>query len=116
MPEEVVAIVIIAIIAGTLSGLVKQILEYKKSKHAARSTGSEGASLTTSELRRLMQAAVEEGNLSLEARFDELEARLDRLEKRGEPRLLPAADEALPEALAPEQEVEPVARGRRSRP
>lgn len=79
MPEEIMIIVIVAIVAGTLTSITKIIFGHMQSK-SAKKEAIKGASLTTSELEHLMHAAVREGNLSLEARFDGLEDRLDQLE------------------------------------
>lgn len=87
MPEEVLIIVVVAIIAGTFSSVVRQIFGYLQSRNSK--PGASGASLTTSELQRLMRAAVEEGTASLEARLDGLEEKLERMQ---EPKLLPAGE------------------------
>ncbi len=73
MPEEIVAIIIVSLIAGTVMvlGVAKIITGYLKSRHA----GGSGPSLTSSELSGLIRSAVEEA-------VDPLSDRLDRLEKR----------------------------------
>jgi len=86
MPKEVVIIVVVAIIAGTISSIMKHIFSYAKAR--VREQPREGSSLTTSELQRMLQAAVAEGNARLEERFDLLEARLARLEKAESPAAL----------------------------
>jgi hypothetical protein len=77
MPEEIVAIIIISILAGTISGIIKQVLEYKKTRNLARSDSS-GSSLTTSELVELLRESVEQATEPLYERMTRIEERLDR--------------------------------------
>lgn len=63
MPDEIVLIVIVAIVFGTVTGMVSNYLKYRSHRvdaelSAKHGTGSEGGSLKTSELEALIQAAV----------------------------------------------------------
>lgn len=90
MPDEVFVIVLVAIVAGTLSGIVKQILSYKRDKvqqgHASGAADQSG--VTTSELKALMQEAVEDATMPLVAEIEDLRTHLERLERT----TLPEAD------------------------
>ncbi|MEZ4700158.1 MAG: hypothetical protein R2834_07490 [Rhodothermales bacterium] len=75
-------VLIIAIIFGACSAIVKMSLDHAKWKYANKHRlggGSDaGDSLTSSELRLLIQDAVEQANAPLQARIDELEDTLDQ--------------------------------------
>jgi hypothetical protein len=104
MPEEVMVIAMTAIICGTLmlTMIIRAAIGYQRSKHEKTAAG--GSSLTTSELQRLMRAAVEEGTQPLLERIDELEAQLQAAARQ--PRLLPeGAALSMPEAEQAEQPV-----------
>jgi hypothetical protein len=75
MPEEVFIIVIVAIMAGTFTSVVKMIVGFLQS----RQNVSEKGSLTESQLRRMIEEAVGSSVTPLEDRFDRLESRLNRL-------------------------------------
>jgi len=76
MPEEILAIVIISIFAGTVMSIVRMVLSYKERK-SMTSTGSHtGSSLTTSELERMMKRAVEEATEPLVRKIDDLESEM----------------------------------------
>lgn len=86
MPEEVLIITIVGIVFGSIVSIVKATLNYF---HARRGPAQPaGSSLTTSELQRLMQAAVEEATRPLAAKIDHLE---EQLAVRSDPAALPAA-------------------------
>jgi ubiquinone biosynthesis protein UbiJ len=108
-------VVIVAIIAGTVSSIAKHIFGVAKVA-AAQKQQAEGSSLTTSELMKMVRAAVEEGTGRLEDRFDALEQRLDRMERQAPPPL-PAAGEGRidPGLLLGEEEREPAPAPRRTR-
>lgn len=106
MPDEVFVIVIVAIVAGTFSGLVKQILNYLRERRPT--AGSSESSLTTSELQRLMKAAVEEATEPLEARLEAMEAKLDPA------RALPPADADRDDRVEARPEPAEVERARRT--
>ena len=92
MPEEVAVLAFISFVCGT--GIIifvsKMIVDYLRDKSAARQ--ADGASLTESQLRSLIQDAVEEAVAPLAARLDERER-----EARLSPRQL------LPEGAAPDE-------------
>ncbi len=96
MPEEIFIIVVVAIIAGTFSGFVKMVLEYLKDRQATeRPTVGATDALTTSELERLIEAAVDRANRGVVDRLDALEDRMEdaQLLKPAEGRLsLPEPD------------------------
>ena len=77
MPEEVFIIVVIAILAGTFSGVVKMIIEYLKSRQSVPNAHAKSGALTSSELERLIVSAVERANQSLADRLEAIEDRLD---------------------------------------
>ena len=111
MPEEIMIIIIVSIIAGTISSIVRSIMGVAKAR--AQSPATPGSSLTTSELQRMLQAAVAEGNTRIEARFDELEARLDRLE--GQEPLGPSTQARIDPRLLDDEPPDAVTSQRRSR-
>ena len=69
MPEEILAIIIISIFAGTTMSLTRMILAHRRSMKG--SAGS--SSLTTSELERMMRRAVEEATEPLHRKIEDLE-------------------------------------------
>lgn len=75
MPQEIFVIIIVAIAAGTLSGIVSQVIGYLKSR-TPESPASD-ASMTTSELESMIQKWIGEAMLPLESRLDKIEERLD---------------------------------------
>ena len=77
MPEEIFIIIIIAIGAGTLSGIFAQLFGYLKSR-APKSTSD--ASMTTSELEGMIQNWIREATRPLVSRLDKIEERLEPLE------------------------------------
>jgi hypothetical protein len=89
MPFEIFVIIIVAISAGTLSGIVKQVVSYKQQKDLQSGVTGEQGGVTTSELRQLMQDAVEDATEPLLDRMARLE---NRLEDTGH---LPPADASL---------------------
>jgi hypothetical protein len=99
MPEEIFIIITLAIIAGSVSGVLKQIFDYLKNRAASQSSG---ASLTSSELERLLQRTVEKAVAPLVDRMEAIESRLDQatdpqlpaahVQSRIDPSLLDEAD------------------------
>ncbi len=63
MPEEILAIVLISIAAGTAMSIVRMVLGYRE-RRGMRGT-TKGSSLTTSELEIMMRRAVEEATAPL---------------------------------------------------
>ena len=80
---------IVFIVFGCIVAVTKLVLDYSRDKHRARASVGSGSSLTSTELRALVQDAVED---ALDERFGRLEKRLDRLQER---RLIPANTEDL---------------------
>jgi hypothetical protein len=82
MPEEVAIIAVVAIVMGTLSGIIKSVLKYNQQKWQARNQSMaalQDNSLTTSELNRMIGQAVEAATVPLLDKIEVLERRLDRL-------------------------------------
>lgn len=100
---------ITAIVFGSLLGMLKMWLDYRRDKNQMKAVSrSPDPSLTTSELKTLLSEAVEE---AVGPRFDQLEA---RLEEQTRPRLKPATTYA-PEESELEHPAPPlVARDRES--
>lgn len=73
---------IVLIVFGSLLAVVKLALDYARDKHQARYSASSGSSLTSSELKAIVERAVED---VIDERFVKLERRLEAL---SEPRLL----------------------------
>lgn len=105
MPHEIFVIALASIIAGTLmiASIVGSIFKFLREKEKHRKESSASSSLTTGELQRLMQAAVENAIAPLHDRIDALERRLSApaSSHRGTPlideNLLDADDEATQE-------------------
>jgi len=74
MPDEIVAIVIISILAGTFMSIIRMVLGYKERRLTSGKMGE--SSLTTSELERMMRRAVEEATEPLVRKIDDLEFEL----------------------------------------
>ena len=97
MPEEIFIIVVVAILAGTFSGVVKMVLESMKARQGALPSGNTADSMTASELERLLERAVRQGTIDLSDRLDAIEERLE-IPAQTTPRLnagrleVPAAD------------------------
>ena len=106
MPEEIMIIAVVAILAGTFTTVVRSVLAYLKTKSGNKEI-TKGASMTTSELERLMKEAVWEGNEQFISRFESLEDRMDQLEKE---RLLLLHQEDLHIPAAGEEEKAPIKR------
>lgn len=111
MPEQIMIIVVVAIIAGTVSSIARAVLGVGKA--AVQNKAAQGSSLTTGELKKMLQEVVEESNARMETRFDSLEARLDRLES-AEPRPL-AGGRIDPQLLEGDADADPLPAARRSR-
>jgi hypothetical protein len=93
MPEEIVVITVVAITFGSIVTIVKSVLAYRErirlgspAGAPSRTSSAEGASLTTSELEKMMRRAVSEATAPLADRMDALELRM------AEPRRLPEAN------------------------
>jgi hypothetical protein len=94
-------IAIVAILSGSVITIVKSVLAYRKDVRqgsrpeiSSRSSVSEGASLTTSELEGMMRRAVSDATAPLADRIELLESRMsgsigpreaDELPERSEP-------------------------------
>ncbi len=77
MPEEIFIIIIVAILAGTFSGVVKQVLNYLQSRNGAPVRASSGeTSMTTSELESMIQKWVGESTRPLIDRLDRIETHI----------------------------------------
>lgn len=79
MPFEIMVIIIVAIVAGTLGGIAKQFLTYMQSR---QSPGRAESTLTTSGLQRIVEESVERANLPLLEKIERLEKRLNAPEAR----------------------------------
>lgn len=90
MPEEILAIIIIAIASGTLLGLTSMILKHRQSSRSMSSGGSDQG-VRTSELKQMMREAATEAVAPLEARIDEMQMLLE--DQRETVRSLPPARE-----------------------
>ncbi len=103
MQEEVVVIVMTAIIAGTLmvATFMRGIFKYLTSRHQPVVREAGGESLTAGELERLLREAVEDAVAPLVDKIERLEERLsapeDRLQDAAEPRLTLDAEELVAE-------------------
>lgn len=80
---------IVFIVFGCIVAVVKLALDYARDKQRVRASAGADSSLTTSELKALMQDAVED---ALDERFGQLERRLEEMQ---EPRPMPANKEDL---------------------
>lgn len=78
---------IVLIIFGSLLAIVKLALDYARDKHHARYSAASGSSLTSSELKAIVERAVED---VIDERFVRLERQLEAL---NEPRLLSSGSE-----------------------
>ena len=78
MPEEIAIIIVISILAGTFSGILRMILNYKKARMGITGGTRSDASMTTSELERLLFKVVEEATEPLMQRIDDLELLLEK--------------------------------------
>ncbi|WP_456426882.1 hypothetical protein [Rhodocaloribacter sp.] len=111
MPEEIVAIIIVSIVAGTFMSFVKMILKYRSERFVSHS-GDE-SSLTRSELEAMIRRAVAEATKPLAERIEELTETLEE----DAPRLTGLAPDLLEgaDAFEPEEAPEPVRRRARRR-
>jgi len=71
MPEEVFILALLSIAAGTLviTSIVRNISKYMRARHGA----TQGSSMTTSELEKMLRRVVEESTETLHERIDKLE-------------------------------------------
>lgn len=74
MPEEIFIIIVVAIVAGTLSGIISQFFSYLKSRGPKT---AEGHSMTTSELEGMIQKWIREATKPLVDRIERMEEHLD---------------------------------------
>ena len=79
MPEELVGIVIVMSILAFIATIVRSTQQYKLKK-LDRQGGAADESLTTSELHRMIETAVDEATSSLQSEVAVLSERLGRLE------------------------------------
>ncbi|MDZ4698737.1 MAG: hypothetical protein SH809_03430 [Rhodothermales bacterium] len=77
MPEEIFIIIVVSILAGTFSGIVKMVLEFMKMRQGTLPSGSAADSMTASELERLLEKAVRQGTTKLSERLEAIEERLE---------------------------------------
>jgi len=77
MPEEILAIVLVSIAAGTGLSLMRMILAHRAGRRD-KSSPSTDSSLTTSELERMMKRAVESVIAPLVDKIEDLELQLSR--------------------------------------
>lgn len=108
MPEEIVAIIIISIVAGTFISVVKMILNYRSERFAAH-TGEDA--LTRSELEAMIRRAVAEATKPMAERIEELSGALGA----DAPRLTASEHDLLDGADAFESEEAPETVRRRRR-
>jgi hypothetical protein len=80
MPEEVLAMVIVMSFLTFVFTVIRSTQHYKLKKMEQQSLGSSEDSLTTSELREMIEQAVEESNARLRDDVKALSARLDEIE------------------------------------
>jgi len=68
MPEEILIIIIVSIVAASVISIVRMGLNFAEKKST-----SEGSTLTTSELERMMRRAVEDATAPLARKVEDLE-------------------------------------------
>lgn len=78
-------VLLVFIIFGSIVAIVKLALDYAREKQRGSSSATGGSSLTSSELKAIMQEAVDD---ALDERFERFERLLEEME---EPRLIPAS-------------------------
>jgi len=71
MPEEILAIILVSIVAVTILSIVRMSLNYRVRRGVSGTSG--GSSLTTSELERMMRRAVEDATAPLTKKVEDLE-------------------------------------------
>ncbi len=78
MPEEIMIIVIFAIIAGSITSTIRMILSHREKTMGVRKkdSNSDSSSVTTSELERMLHRVVRQAMGPLDDRLDEIEDRL----------------------------------------
>lgn len=106
MPEEILVIVILSIVAGTITSMTKMILSHRERTRGGipQREASGQSSVTTSELERMMHRAVRKATDPLLDRIEELEDRFEApaLPEKGERIDLDAAlEERSAPAMAP---------------
>lgn len=112
MPEEIFVIAMTALVCGTgvVLGIIRSIVGYQRAKlESKRAPGD--SSLTTSELQRIIQAAVEQATRPLEQKIDAIQA---DLRAEGPPRTLAEPGKrGLLDGVEPVAEDEPAPASRR---
>ncbi len=105
MQEEILIIIIVSIVAASIISIVRMGLNY--AEKTGTSGTSEGSSLTTSELERMMRLAVEAATAPLTKKVEDLESEIvtiNQPQQLGEARkdlLIDLEDEQLQEAADP---------------
>ncbi len=108
MPDEILAIIIVSIAAITAITIIKTVLGYHERMGSGRKDhletqkekskgSSEGASLTTTELERMVERAAASAVQPLREDLEVIVDRLDAMEDRVEPGVLDLDDEFDPE-------------------
>lgn len=82
MPEEIFALIIITMALGTGIAIASMIFAYLRDRNKTQATGN---SMTSSELRHIIQDAVKDATDPLQARIEELEDQF-KAPKQLEPR------------------------------
>ncbi|MEZ4700160.1 MAG: hypothetical protein R2834_07500 [Rhodothermales bacterium] len=93
MPEEIFIIVIVSILAGTFSGIVKMVLAFMRERQTAGAGHATGDTLTQSELSRMIEEAVRKATSDLSHRVEALETGDAPDQEQGRIELPPPADE-----------------------
>lgn len=96
---------IVFIVFGCVVAIVKLALDYSRDKHAMRASSGASSSLTSTELKAIVQDAVDD---AFEVQFGRLERRLDEMQEH---RLMPANIEH-PDISQAKPESPPVQRDR----
>ncbi len=98
MPEEILIIIVMSLVSGSILALWGMTLNYRKAKFQSKSSGD--SSLTTGELDRLIRKAVEEATAPLTEKIEEMAGLLQDPERPEAPLLL-GSQEVTEEAEAP---------------
>jgi len=82
MPEEVLILFVITLMSAFVLTFTSMILRHRR-KRRQSSAVSEGQSMTTSDLERLMRQAVEDATLPLVTKVEDLELEMAKLASKG---------------------------------
>ncbi len=82
MPEEILILFIITLMSAFVLTFTSMILRHRR-KRRQTNTVTEGQSMTTSDLERLMRQAVEDATLPLVSKVEDLELELAKLSSTG---------------------------------